>query len=513
MSSPFLHGGGLNEKYQTISTLLRSGFNNASDQYNSFVEYVKALYINKEGDLCIGNRRARLAGADTDSAKQYTKLKEALLINDGIIRFDDTFRYAEAAICEYSELYTNLFSLRYQYVFIDEYQDCSNRQRLILSKLFDQSKCVVIMIGDPDQAIYNSNKEDTLEWVPSNSTLSIASACRYNQEIAEILSPLRQDGQSIHSLIGVSGIKPVLIIYNSETIDRVIGAFISLLDKHGLSDPEGIYKIIGYIKNEDAKGLSIQSYWDKYDSSARQNDDTYWSFIDEICTCLQTGRLYKAEAAVRRLICRMFFFCGITNKNNGRRFHTASSIRTALNEKYFDLYSTHILELAKMDCYDRDSIHGVVSRLYDDLISTAFSKEQKEQLKQMPDFFIKQKACGEKKEVNNVFVEPLHKRVIQFDTVHGVKGETHDATLYLETEQSRSSDILRMLYCFGIGKKGKSPLYEYSRKVAYVGMSRPKTLLCVAMRDTTYQKGKNAFKDWDKLFLAQTQGTQEQIDN
>ena len=50
-----------------------------------------------------------------------------------------------------------------------------------------------------------------------------------------------------------------------------------------------------------------------------------------------------------------------------------------------------------------------------------------------------------------------------------VKGEIHDATLYLETDRQRY-------------------LFDYSRKLAYVGMSRPKKLLCVAMQDKTYEK-------------------------
>ena len=33
---------------------------------------------------------------------------------------------------------------------------------------------------------------------------------------------------------------------------------------------------------------------------------------------------------------------------------------------------------------------------------------------------------------------------------------------------------------YGVGKIGKSNLFDYSRKLAYVGMSRPKKLLCVA---------------------------------
>lgn len=87
-------------------------------------------------------------------------------------------------------------------------------------------------------------------------------------------------------------------------------------------------------------------------------------------------------------------------------------------------------------------------------------------------------------------------RKIVIDTVHGVKGETHDATLYLETEKSRSSDIRRILPYLGVGKKGSQAISEYSRKCVYVGMSRPRKLLCLAVRAETYEEGKKVFQIW-----------------
>jgi len=39
-------------------------------------------------------------------------------------------------------------------------------------------------------------------------------------------------------------------------------------------------------------------------------------------------------------------------------------------------------------------------------------------------------------------------------------------------------------------------LCDYSRKVAYVGMSRLSKLLCVAVKRKTYEKGKKAFAGW-----------------
>ena len=104
----------------------------------------------------------------------------------------------------------------------------------------------------------------------------------------------------------------------------------------------------------------------------------------------------------------------------------------------------------------------------------------------------------------NVYVEPNSGLRIQFDTIHGVKGKTHDATLYLETETSRSSDIVRILPYLGVGKTGTSRLFNYSRKLAYVGMSRPRKLLCLAIQESTYDRSGDAFKEWDIIDIRRT---------
>ena len=106
------------------------------------------------------------------------------------------------------------------------------------------------------------------------------------------------------------------------------------------------------------------------------------------------------------------------------------------------------------------------------------------------------------KSEKNIFIDPIRGRRIIFDTIHGVKGETHDATLYLETDRKRASDLSRILPYYGVGKLGSSDLFDYSRKLAYVGMSRPKKLLCVAMQAKTYEKSKGVFdNDWEIIDL------------
>jgi ATP-dependent exoDNAse (exonuclease V) beta subunit len=83
-------------------------------------------------------------------------------------------------------------------------------------------------------------------------------------------------------------------------------------------------------------------------------------------------------------------------------------------------------------------------------------------------------------------------RVIEVGTIHSVKGETHDATLLLETKFRSRSDCKEMLpfmidgsldrpdYDPSSPQKKHSVLSQFMRKM-YVACTRPRNLLCIAM--------------------------------
>lgn len=496
-----LHKMSDKSKYGSLFYTITKNYENGGGNYSDRIEHAKALYLREDGALCIGSQRIPLAGSGKPSAEQFFYLIKDLLISEGIIRYNDAFRYASNAVDELSNQYTDLFSRRFKYVFIDEYQDCSEIQRNALNKLFDPSKCVVFHIGDADQAIYNSGNDKTDDWCPNEGALPISFSCRYIQEIADVLSPLRKSKRLITSAMGDAGQKPVLIIYDKASIKHVLEKFISVLENRGLHDQNGIYKAIGFIRSENSAGINIGSYWDGFDGSTkRQNEFSYWGTIDEMCQELQCGKLYRAESLVRKLICRLFHYAGVQNAKTGKE-HTPSTLRTTLRDTYHDIYAEHILELSRLSSYTRESVDEVVRATIDELLGNKLG-DGKSIFSLIPNHFMEEPTVNNETTNNkNVFIDPIRGRRIQFDTVHGVKGETHDATLYLETELKNGSDIGRVLYCYGVGTAGASTLFDYSRKIVYVGMSRPRKLLCVAIQESTYQKSKDAFRDWEKVII------------
>lgn len=491
-----------NPKYRDLDYVAKNSFETGG-QFTERLDHTQALYIRDDGALCVGKQKRALAGVDKPSTKQFNALIVDLLRYEGIIRYQDAYSYARTAVDALPETYTDLFSSRFQYVFIDEYQDCDSTQRQAISAIFNSTKCTVIKIGDSDQAIYNSSEDKTPDWVPRDGFLPIQTSCRYSQEIADVICKLKKGNKNIVTFASKTGVKPVLLIFDPEKIDRVISGFISALETHGLYDNKGVYKVIGAVKKENSSGLKIGSYWSEFDGSVKkQSEYSYWGLLDEITKELLNGKLYKAEYLVRKLLCRIFHYAKIKNNVSGKEF-SIITIKKFLADEYMDMYRQWIYELSGLQNIEREAIDYIMRQKINELFKIMNSRAD-DIFDCLPEHFLDKDAVVNQTEKHekNIFIDPVRGRRIEFDTIHGVKGETHDATLYLETDRQGASDLNRILPYFGIGKLGSSNLFNYSRKLAYVGMSRPKKLLCVAMQAKTYEKSKDVFAtDWEIIDL------------
>lgn len=491
-----------NKKYSALEYVANRNFT-TSGKYTERLEHTQALYLREDGALCIGKQKQPLAGADKVSAKQYKLLLWNLLKNDGIMKYKDAYSYAIAALNNLPATYTALFSARFQYVFIDEYQDCDDVQRQAIDAIFNTANCVVIKIGDSDQAIYNSSEKKISDWVPNDRFLSIRTSCRYSQEIADVICRLRKSNDKIVTLAGSTGIKPVLLVFTPEKIDKVIGGFISVLESHKLYNNRGIYKAIGAVRKENTSGLRIGSYWSEFDGSAKKKGEySYWTLVDDIGISLLEGKLYKTERIIRKLLCRIFHYAKVRQPISDREF-SVTTIKKFLDDRYQDIYHQWLLELSMLQNIERETIDCLVRQKINELYKIMNFKAG-DVFACLPEHFLDEDTTINpiKNSERNIFIDPIRGRKIVFDTIHGVKGETHDATLYLETDRQGASDLNRILPYYGVGKIGTSNLFDYSRKLAYVGMSRPKKLLCVAMQAKTYEKSKGVFDaDWEIVDL------------
>jgi DNA helicase-2/ATP-dependent DNA helicase PcrA len=95
----------------------------------------------------------------------------------------------------------------------------------------------------------------------------------------------------------------------------------------------------------------------------------------------------------------------------------------------------------------------------------------------------------------NMYVEKINGRdiYIEVDTIHSVKGETHSATLLLET-QFYEYDVHQVLD-YIIGVKNTTPTGVRKPKFMkqlYVAMTRPKHLIGIAIDESRFPEAKRA---------------------
>jgi hypothetical protein len=69
-----------------------------------------------------------------------------------------------------------------------------------------------------------------------------------------------------------------------------------------------------------------------------------------------------------------------------------------------------------------------------------------------------------------------------------IKGETHAATLYLETFHYRKTVENIIKYFYGERENQIGTQKQKQMKIAYVAMTRPRKLLCVTMEDKVFKK-------------------------
>jgi ATP-dependent exoDNAse (exonuclease V) beta subunit len=97
---------------------------------------------------------------------------------------------------------------------------------------------------------------------------------------------------------------------------------------------------------------------------------------------------------------------------------------------------------------------------------------------------------------------------IHFDTIHGVKGETHKATLYLETF-TRLYDIGGKILKFIAGSERDQKKYRRDGAIkkrlplAYVALTRATHFICLAVHKDRFEGDVASYfqqsDDWDVL--------------
>lgn len=461
------------------------------------------------------------SGEASASYKSAFKIIERSVI-EGYFKYDEMFVFADALLDAYPEI-ASAISERFSLVLIDEMQDTSNRQAALLKRIFDRKKgtTVIQRVGDPNQQIFKfGDGENTSDPFPNASrAISIGSSRRFGQTIATVanlfaVSPIPDGG-----LIGqgpkfaqqeAASTPPVAIVFPDDDCSGVLPAFAEYIAKHLSDDVLGsgdVFAVGEVHKRDDTIQAghkhypkAVPHYLPSYDRSQSKAGFYPATLIEYIWQgrrhARMRGDVFRAVELIAEGIGRLASILGTPNPRlRGARKHR--SIRSLLSDEHeaaLNVYNRLIEAVlwSKQPLTEPDWTNWQVG-----LIGVASALSSDHSTSSAPEFLLwsdperyPTSGTATHSDDPNVFEAQHGRRTIRIrlSSVHGVKGQTHAATLLLHTfERSPSSDKILPFLLGSQNGKNLGPQLEKRFRQTFVALTRPTHLVGLAIRESALE--------------------------
>ena len=469
------------------------------------LDFLRSLRFNKD-NFCISTKIDGQAfiGTNTPTYQEINSLKLRIL-DWGYLCYEDAYSLAFEYLREHHRI-RELISKRFAYVFIDEMQDSSNTQSDLLNKIFNDN-VVVQKIGDLNQSIFDYDGDLECGWIVNNKrTMCITGSKRFSSSIASKIENLCVRQQTIKGNGRQNEITPVIIVYDDKnTINkRVLDKFSELIIRNNLHHFEKrVFKAIGWRGKPHERERTIPNYWDGYSKEIKVKNTEFSNLKSYLDPQPDSFILSKGINFYRKRLVEAFLKCLRTAEitDNNRAF-TDKKMQKHISENDPDFYKDFRVRLAKwcLQIHRQEEVFEEIKNFLTNKFRDIFNYQVNDEL---TNFINSSDLEANKKETlqsNNVYKYSSGTTEIEIEvsTIHGVKGETHTATCYLETF-CHDYDIKRIInYMNGVYTVPKKRVIQ-NLKMAFVGMSRPSHLLCVAVHQNSISGQEEALRKngWD----------------
>ena len=488
------------KKIQNIKMANQDLFKNIRLDTNDVGEIILIKELNDKEKLNVKKTKGEdYSNEEKEKLYQWFFSFKQNILKEGILHFDDAYFLAKAYLFHFPKI-KEIIQKRFSYVFVDEMQDMETHQYYLLEKLFydgGNSTSIFQRIGDKNQAIFN-NIESAVNWIDRGNNLTLTNSHRLSSKIADIVKSFALNNSNDFDIIGLNecDIKPHIILFNDASKERVIPKFAELVKgfkEEGRLIDYGKYPIKVICWNAKWKSvteLRITNYFPTYKKDnikSKQDYDTlkdYLLFYDRNSQTLKSIKNNIINAFLKVLRFEDIF-------DDNKRYFTKYILFKTLKEKYLEEYQKFNLKLYHWSMFilkgKLDEAYNEIKSYMNDFIkifdktktltiSSSFFNQESQTL-QVPD-------NTEQLKDNNLYIEGDIN--IEVATVHSVKGQTHCATLYLESfyynDGGKSYESQRLADAFlGNYITNRGIRIQQSLKMTYVGFSRPTNLLCVAI--------------------------------
>jgi DNA helicase II / ATP-dependent DNA helicase PcrA len=472
------------------------------------LKYLRGLRFNKD-NFCISSKidEQEFIGINTPTYREINSLKLRIL-DWGYLCYEEAYSLAFEYLREHPGI-RELISKRFPYVFIDEMQDSSITQSELLSKIFNDN-VVVQKIGDLNQSIFDYDTTSECGWKVNNGrTMHITGSKRFSSSIASKVENLCVYRQTITGNGQRNGITPVIILYNDSTIQKVLDKFAEIIIRNNLHQYEKrLFKAVGWRGTPHDNKITISSYWNGYSNKVKAKKSEFDNLISYLIQ--QPDSLISSNGVnfYKKRLCGTFLKClritGITD--NGRPF-TDNKLFKHISENNPVFYRDFRVRLANwcLKIHKQVEVFEEIKNYLSNEFSVFFNYQVNDELIKFVNSVALETENEETMQSNNIYKYSSGTTEIEIEvsTIHGVKGETHTATCYLETFY-RDYDIKRILR-YMIGEYAAPQITVIKNlKMAFVGMSRPSHLLCVAVHQNSIAGKEEALRcnGWDIINCA-----------
>ena len=432
-----------------------------------------------------------------------------LPLKNGILKYEDAFAFGMAYINR-CKILKEAFSERFAYLFIDEMQDTNELQYDLLDKIFEKNQVIIQRFGDPFQSIFEHGK---MKWNPDSKSLPINFSNRFGENIASVLRTVcEQNNASLKGNTNIGSHKPILLIFDNPL--DVLPKFASLVNELKIGDKTILelaneekkkdslnrnrIKAVGWVGKEKNDGLlRLPSYYPSFEvktSSGIHYKQSLFEYIRKSDIHSVQDCTDNIINAISNLLDRM----GILYDDRGRSLrYTKTRVESFLKDNHPEhaaklrtKISEWALDILKMtEDVNIETFYSIREYINNELSTLFFIDQTSEVYKS----FMKdpELQANDKKDSLNEHSRNVYKNEnaeIEIATIHSVKGETHIATLYMETAYKNKCESQRIgdQLC-GIPYQGRQEVTLMTLRMAYVAMSRPKYLLCFAIQKSNFQ--------------------------
>lgn len=497
-----------------------------------FIFYLKFDIISRK--IQYGEKDTTLYKYDGAAKEHYLEIEnwKENLFRNGILSYKDSFSLAKWYLYNFPCVIEQL-QHRFKYVFIDEMQDLEEYQIDIIDNIFftKESKTIIQRIGDPNQSIYNKVK-DECDWKPRNIKY-LNGSNRLTSINAELINCFTyRDEEEKFKVVGErklsndeKEIHPHLVLFTKETKKQLKSKFEEIIKNHNLHNLEEkkkVFKIIGWTgerTNEGDGNLSLHTIFGYNKLSKTKKED-----FDSLSKYLQLFNQEKETLeAVRKSILNAFI--AILRFEDKK---LTKKIRNKSIERFFT--KSDLIEYVKSHS-DNEAYENFKDKLFGWCFDLVSKKNYRKTFNSVKDFIENEfkvwfdlklnpktklfifEYVDEKKIKNKKIVED--DLDIEVATVHSVKGQTHCATMYVETayktpiyetlklkEASKNKSVKKQeakaIPLFKQKQSCETPTGIEALKMMYVGFSRPTHLLCFAVLEENVKDDLEKYRsaDW-----------------